>query len=109
MVLAKSLLVRLFLSLVCVCLLKRLPNTSVREAAERLCSGRLVMCQEGGYDLASTPYMGLGVIEGLSGITLDLENPFQVFGDSLGYTKEVLPHQAAVIEVAGKQVKNINI
>ena len=67
------------------------------------------MCQEGGYDLAWTPYMGLGVIEGLSGITLDLENPFQVFGDSLGYTKEVLPHQAAVIEVAGKQVKNINI
>lgn len=81
--------------------------TSIRKAAEQLCEGRLVMCQEGGYDLASTPYMGLGVIEGLSGISLDLENPFQAFGDSLGYTKEVLPHQNAIIEIAAKQAQNL--
>lgn len=87
----------------------RFMAASIKSAAERLCEGRLVMCQEGGYDLASTPYMGLSVIEGLSGITLDLENPFQVFGDSLGYTKEVLPHQAAVIAVAEKQAKAIRI
>lgn len=85
----------------------RFMATSIRETAERLCGGRLVMCQEGGYDLASTPYMGLGVIEGLSGITLALANPFQAFGDSLGYTKTVLPHQAAIIAEAEKQAKSI--
>ncbi|MCR8923215.1 class II histone deacetylase [Dasania sp. GY-MA-18] len=79
--------------------------STVRQAAERLCEGRLVLCQEGGYDLASTPYMGLAVLEGLSAITLDLVNPFQVFGDSLGYTQEVLPHQAKVIATAIEQVR----
>lgn len=87
----------------------RFMATSIREIAQRLCDGRLVMCQEGGYDLASTPYMGLSVIEGLSDIVLDLENPFQAFGDSLGYTKEVLPHQAAVIAEAEKQAKNLSM
>lgn len=87
----------------------RFMATSIRETAERLCGGRLVMCQEGGYDLASTPYMGLGVIEGLSNITLNLENPFQVFGDSLGYTKTVLPHQEAVIAEAQRQANNIAV
>lgn len=87
----------------------RFMATSIRKVAERLCKGRLVMCQEGGYDLASTPYMGLGVIEGLSDILLELENPFQAFGDSLGYTKDVLPHQAAVIATAEQQVKKINV
>lgn len=79
--------------------------TSVRKAAEKICDGRLIMCQEGGYDLASTPYMGLGVIEGLFDLNLDFENPFQSFGDSLGYTKEVLPHQASIINRAKLQVE----
>lgn len=67
------------------------------ECAERLCNGRLVMCQEGGYDLASTPYMGLGVLEGLSGTEFLSENPFEIFGSTLGYTNSILPHQEAVI------------
>lgn len=80
----------------------------IREAAEELCEGRIVMCQEGGYDLASTPYMGLGIIEGLSGLKSPQQNPFQIFGSTLGYTSEVLPHQESVIAAAEKLVRHLN-
>lgn len=73
---------------------------TMTECAKRLCNGRLVMCQEGGYDLASTPYMGLGVLEGLSGSEFLSENPFEVFGSTLGYTNSILSHQEAVIQKA---------
>jgi len=71
--------------------------------AESFCDGRLVLCQEGGYDLASTPYMALGVLEGLSGVESNQENPFQVFGSTIGCTDTVLPHQEEVI-IAAEQL-----
>ena len=82
-------------------------TTKIKAMAEDLCDGCLVMSQEGGYDLASTPYMGLAVIEGLSGIDSDQDNPFQVFGSTLGYTNEVLPHQDKVIAQAEQLAKRI--
>lgn len=85
----------------------RAMSETVAAAADRLCGGRLVMCQEGGYDLASTPYMGLGVLEGLCGAEFMSENPFEVFGSTLGYTNSVLPHQEEVIQKAHEQVLEI--
>ncbi|GKW48499.1 class II histone deacetylase [Halomonas sp. NCCP-2165] len=78
----------------------------IRHAAEQLCQGRLVLCQEGGYDLASTPYMGLAVIEGISGVESEIDNPFESFGSTIAYTDEVLPHQEAVIALAEAHAGN---
>lgn len=47
----------------------------LREAAERLCSGRLVLVHEGGYSEAYVPFCGQAVIEELSGVTTEVEDP----------------------------------
>jgi len=78
---------------------------NIRILSEKLCDGRLVLTQEGGYDLASTPYMGLAVVEGISGIDFGIENPFQIFGSTLGFTDVVLDHQTKVIHAAANKVK----
>lgn len=40
----------------------------IREAAETLCEGRLVMAHEGGYDPTITPFCALRIMEELSGV-----------------------------------------
>ncbi|WP_445401753.1 class II histone deacetylase [Zobellella sp. An-6] len=87
----------------------RTMSTAMAQCADRLCEGRLVMCQEGGYDLASTPYMGLSVLEGLCGAQYISENPFEVFGSTLGYTNIVLPHQEEVIKRAQQLAAEIRL
>lgn len=51
----------------------------VREAAERLCQGRLVLVHEGGYSEAYVPFCGLAAIEELSGIRTDVTDPLLEF------------------------------
>ncbi|MNP21412.1 Histone deacetylase-like amidohydrolase [compost metagenome] len=51
----------------------------VREAAERLCHGRLVLVHEGGYAEAYVPFCGLAVMEELSGIRTDVADPLRDF------------------------------
>ncbi|MFC3530986.1 class II histone deacetylase [Vogesella facilis] len=48
---------------------------SLVAAAETLCDGRIVMLQEGGYSLPYLPIATLGVIEGLSGLQVDFDDP----------------------------------
>ncbi|HLF31702.1 MAG TPA: class II histone deacetylase [Xanthomonadales bacterium] len=65
-------------------------------AADELCEGRLVLLQEGGYDQATVPFMGLAVIETLSGIATGVADPFlSIFVDDPGHA--LLQHQEAVI------------
>ncbi len=52
---------------------------TVREAAERLCDGRLVMVHEGGYSEAYVPFCGHAVVEELSGVRTDVEDPMLDF------------------------------
>ena len=52
---------------------------TLREAAERLCSGRLVMVHEGGYSEAYVPFCGHAVVEELSGVMTDVEDPMLDF------------------------------
>ncbi|AZC50978.1 Deacetylase [Pseudomonas chlororaphis subsp. piscium] len=47
----------------------------VMEAADISCKGKLVMCHEGGYEQNTVPYMGLAVIETLSGIKTGISDP----------------------------------
>ncbi|MCY1310349.1 Histone deacetylase-like amidohydrolase [compost metagenome] len=53
----------------------------VREAAERLCQGRLVLVHEGGYAEAYVPFCGLAVMEELSGVRTEVEDPLRDFID----------------------------
>lgn len=67
--------------------------------AQALCSGRLVMLHEGGYDAATVPFMGLRVIETLSGIDTGAEDPFlMIFADDPAH--RLLAHQDAVVTQA---------
>lgn len=45
------------------------------EAADRLCGGRLVVVHEGGYSEASVPFLGLAIIEALSGERTEVVDP----------------------------------
>lgn len=51
----------------------------MREAAERLCGGRLVLVHEGGYSEAYVPFCGHAVMEELSGVETDVRDPMLEF------------------------------
>ena len=51
----------------------------VREAATRLCQGRLVLVHEGGYSEAYVPFCGLATLEELAGIRTQVEDPMLEF------------------------------
>ena len=70
-------------------------------AAGRLCEGKLVMSHEGGYSAHTVPFFGLAVMEELSGIRTDVEDPFQPFLAPMGQ-QELQPHQDALISAAEK-------
>jgi len=67
--------------------------------ADELCDGRLVLLQEGGYDPATVPFMGLAVIETLSGIATGVTDPYLVIFEH-DPAQALLPHQDAVIAQA---------
>jgi acetoin utilization deacetylase AcuC-like enzyme len=70
----------------------------VKDAAERLCDGRLVLAHEGGYSAELVPFCGLAVMEVLSGIETEVRDSIlQVFPAHMGQ-QELQPHQAALIE-----------
>lgn len=65
-------------------------------AADDLCDGRIVMCHEGGYSAPTVPFFGLAVMETLSGIKSDVEDPFEPMLANMGQ-QELQPHQEALI------------
>lgn len=44
--------------------------------AEKHCNGKLVACHEGGYSAAYVPFCSLAIVEEMSGIRTDVEDPF---------------------------------
>jgi acetoin utilization deacetylase AcuC-like enzyme len=73
----------------------------VREVAERLCQGRLVLVHEGGYAEAYVPFCGLAVLEELSGIRTEVTDPMleliqmqQPSAELQGFQAERLERQA---------------
>lgn len=53
----------------------RLMTRTVRQAAERLCQGRLVLVHEGGYSELYVPFCGLATIEELAGVRTEVNDP----------------------------------
>ncbi|WDD93878.1 class II histone deacetylase [Burkholderia sp. FERM BP-3421] len=47
----------------------------VKDAAERLCGGRLVVVHEGGYSEAYVPFCGLAIVETLAGVRTAVDDP----------------------------------
>lgn len=66
------------------------------KAADDICDGRLMMCHEGGYSRAYTPFCGLAVVETLAEIRTDIEDPFIEIAAGMG-GQNIQPHQQAVI------------
>ena len=57
--------------------------TSMRTLADRLCAGRLVLFQEGGYSHVYIPFATLAILEAVSGITTGVTDPFRPAYDML--------------------------
>lgn len=57
----------------------RVMTERVREAANRLCGGRLVLVHEGGYSEAYVPFCGLATMESLSEIRTEVTDPMLEF------------------------------
>ncbi|MEM6986424.1 MAG: hypothetical protein AAF499_07770 [Pseudomonadota bacterium] len=75
----------------------RAMTQSVLSAAEDCCDGRVVMLHEGGYSAPYVPYCGLAVVEALSGVASDVDDPW--LGDIPHYGgQHLLPHQAHAID-----------
>ena len=63
-----------------------------RELAEKHCQGKMVVVHEGGYSAAYVPFCSHAIVEELSGIKTDVEDPFIGAMSDTGYNK-LLPHQ----------------
>ena len=57
----------------------RAMTEQVQQAADRLCGGKLVMVHEGGYAESYVPFCGLAVMEALSGIRTEVQDPLLEF------------------------------
>ena len=66
------------------------------EVAGRHAEGRLVVCHEGGYAPAYTPYCGLAVLEELADDRTEVEDPFLPIFEGYGY-QDLQPHQESVL------------
>jgi acetoin utilization deacetylase AcuC-like enzyme len=76
------------------------------DVADRHASGRLVVAHEGGYSQAVVPFCGLAIVETLSGIRTEVEDPFHpLIADQSG--DAVLPHQDEAIERAAALVDRV--
>jgi acetoin utilization deacetylase AcuC-like enzyme len=78
----------------------------LKGAAEDLCGGRLVLTHEGGYSAAYVPFIGLAVIEELSGIDSGVEDPYRFICEHAGQ-QDLQPHQETAIAASEKLLANL--
>jgi acetoin utilization deacetylase AcuC-like enzyme len=72
---------------------------SVRELADELCGGRLVLSHEGGYHTGVVPFCGLAVLEELSGERTEVQDPFVPLLANSPW-QSLQPHQRAAVDAA---------
>ncbi|MEM9132143.1 MAG: class II histone deacetylase [Actinomycetota bacterium] len=85
----------------------RLLARMLKHAAVELCDGRLLCTHEGGYAAAYVPFIGLAVLEELSGLRTDIVDPYLFIAEATG-GQELQPHQAAVIDEAAALVDDVS-
>ena len=69
-----------------------------REAAERLCDGKLVLVHEGGYAEAYVPFCGLAAIEALSGLRTEVQDPLLAMLESQQPDAQTVAFQKTLID-----------
>ena len=84
----------------------RVMTKVLMNAADKLCGGRLLMCHEGGYSEVYVPWCGLAVMETLSGIKTEADDPYFGWVGAIG-GHELKPAEAAVIAAAKKLIPGI--
>jgi acetoin utilization deacetylase AcuC-like enzyme len=73
----------------------------MKNLAEKHCDGRLVLCHEGGDSAAYVPFCSLAIVEAISGIKTDVEDPFM---EGFGCPVETLfPHEEDAIQAVIKE------
>jgi len=72
-------------------------------AANTVGNPPIVMCHEGGYHASSTAFMGLAVMEQLSGEQTGIEDPFAMFIKEMG-GQDIQPHQTQAIDAVARLV-----
>lgn len=77
----------------------------MRDLADRLCGGRLVLVHEGGYSEAYVPFCGLATLEALSGVRTEVSDPMLEFIQAQqpdpqlrSFQRELLDQQALQLE-----------
>lgn len=76
------------------------------DAADELSGGRLLMTHEGGYHRPSVPFLGMAIIEALSGCKGLVDDPFEPLIAGMPF-QTLQPHQDAVIRLAETHVQRI--
>jgi acetoin utilization deacetylase AcuC-like enzyme len=77
----------------------RVMTSMLKAAAQELCGGRLVLTHEGGYSPAYVPFLGLAVIEELSGVKSPIDDPYAPICEH-GGQQDLQPHQDQLIASA---------
>lgn len=76
------------------------------EAADRLCNGRIVFLQEGGYSPYYVPFCGLSVIEELAGVSTGLTDAYEPIVGAMG-GDELLPHERDAVDASHSLIAGI--
>jgi acetoin utilization deacetylase AcuC-like enzyme len=70
----------------------------VKDVADGVCGGRLVVVHEGGYAESAVPFCGLAIVETLSGIRTDVVDPFEETFVAQQPTARVVAYQTAIVD-----------
>ncbi len=84
----------------------RMMTRLLMTAADRLCEGRLMMTHEGGYSETYVPWCGLAVLEEMSGIKTEAQDPYLGWFGLIG-GHELKPHENEVLIQAAALVDQI--
>ncbi len=76
------------------------------DAAGKHAQGRLLLTHEGGYNTWTVPFFGLAVMEALSGIRTQTDDPFLEMAMGLG-GQDLQPHQSQVIAQAEELLSDL--
>lgn len=77
----------------------------LRSVAEEVADGRLVLAHEGGYSPFVVPFCGLAVLEELSGVRTEVDDPFLAAIE--GYGQALRPHQGEAVARAAANVSRV--
>jgi len=81
-------------------------TTMLMQSADRHCSGRLMMCHEGGYSAMAVPFAGLAILETLSGLKTGVADPFAVIVQRQS-AQALAAHQQEAIDKAAEVLRLI--